>query len=121
VETVSQQTPGVIAVKPEPTVPGVLRALADRLDRRTCARISPPDLYGALNILTLTSNGFVLRTAALDALAEHLRATGDDRWLGGWTGPRRRVDIVANIRSAAQRVEARLAAEYGETPAAVAR
>ncbi|MEU8271590.1 hypothetical protein AB0B89_31070 [Sphaerisporangium sp. NPDC049002] len=93
-----------------PSVPDVLRKLADRLDTLTCDRITPPDLYGALNRLTLTNNGFVLRQEALAALVDHWQGgTCDDRWLNGWTGPRRRVDIVSTIRNAATLVETRAA------------
>jgi hypothetical protein len=120
VTTVAQQPHRTIDVAPEPadttpayalpSVPQVLRDLADRLDTLTCPRISPPYLYGTLNLLTLTDNGFVLRQEALDELVAYWQRIGCyDRWLNGWTGPRSRVDIVSTIRRAADHAEARAA------------
>lgn len=102
----------------------VLRRVADILDGLPHARVSPPDVYRALTDATPVGDlrgeeayeVYVRRAAACRALAAHLFATGGDRWLDRWTGPRGRDEFAATVRAAA---DAALAAVNGETPAGV--
>lgn len=77
-----------------------LRRTADAVDALPHLRVSPVNVRVALRKAAHTYRD---GQAALELLVAR------DPWVDGWTGPRARVDVVANIRSVARCVEARAA------------
>lgn len=75
----------------------VLRRAADMLDALPHARVIRTDVHRAL---IRSAPSYAEAKSALEALTVHVKA-GDQRWLSRWAFPRSRVEVAAELRSAA--------------------